>query len=163
MYTRRGQQIFTFDVLSGHLTTETDLAGSKASPPCRTTLVYDADGNLTDVYGVGTTRTPSLKDDDHYRYGYAAGHVLTSVRTPANFSGPASAVTSMVYDGSERVRGQTDPDGATTTFTYGPDGGFAAGQTLVTDSVIAGTSPCGAWWATSSAGRGPMWHTRSPP
>ncbi len=174
VYTRRGQQIFTFDVPSGHLTAETDLAGSKASPPYRTTLAYDAaghlsavtdpgnrtytltwtgshitgladtagrqvsygydaDGNLTDVYGVGTTRTPSPKDDDHYRYGYAAGHLLTSMRTPANFGGPASAVTSMGYDSSERVSSQTDPDGATTTFTYGPDGGFAAGQTLVTD------------------------------
>jgi hypothetical protein len=31
---------------------------------------YDADGNLTDVYGVGTTRAPTFKDDDHARYTY---------------------------------------------------------------------------------------------
>ncbi|WP_432855269.1 DUF6531 domain-containing protein [Amycolatopsis sp. CA-161197] len=33
VYTRRGRSIFTFDAASGRLTAETDLAGSKASPP----------------------------------------------------------------------------------------------------------------------------------
>ena len=174
VYTRRGSQIFTFDVASGHLTAETDLAGSKASPAYQTTLAYDgsghlatvtdpgnrkytltwtgnhitaltdtagrqvtygydAAGNLTDVYGVGTTRTPVLKDDDHAKYTYDGNHLMTSMRSPANFAGPASAVTSMVYDSAERVHTQTDANQHTTTFTYGPDGGLTAGQTLVTD------------------------------
>ncbi|MEQ0559677.1 RHS repeat-associated core domain-containing protein [Amycolatopsis sp. NEAU-NG30] len=174
VYTRRGSQVFTFDVASGHLTAETDLAGSKASPSYATTLTYDgsghlatitdpgnrsytvtwtgnhitgladsagrkvgyaydAAGNLTDVYGVGTTRTPAPKDDDHTQYTYDGNHLMTSMRSPANFAGPATAVTSMTYDSAERVKTQTGPDGHTTTFTYGPDGGLAAGQTLVTD------------------------------
>ncbi|MBP2326973.1 RHS repeat-associated protein [Kibdelosporangium banguiense] len=174
VYTRRGSQVFTFDVASGHLTSETDLAGSKANPPYQTTLAYDgsghlstitdpgnrastltwtgnhitgltdtagrkvtyaydANGNLADVYGVGTTRTPTLKDDDHAHYTYDGNHLMTSMRSPANFGGPASTVTSMVYDSAERVKTQTDPNGHTTSFTYGPDGGLNAGQTLTTD------------------------------
>ncbi|SED13647.1 RHS repeat-associated core domain-containing protein [Amycolatopsis tolypomycina] len=159
---------------SGHLTAETDLAGTKATPPYQTTFTYDtsghlatitdpaqrkytlawtgnhitalsddagrtvtygydAAGNLTDVYGVGTTRTPTRKDDDHAQYTYDAHHLMTSMRTPRNFGGAAAAVTAMAYDSAERVHTQTDADGNTTTFTYGPDGGLAAGQTLVTD------------------------------
>jgi RHS repeat-associated protein len=174
VYTRRGQQIFTFDTASGHLISETDLAGSKANPPYQTTLAYDGSGhlstitdpagrqytltwtgthitgltdtagqqvtyaydgsgNLTDVYGVGTTRTPTLKDDDHFQYTYNTGHLMTSMRTPTNFGGPPAAVTAMVYDSAERVSTQTDANGHTTTFTYAPDGGLTAGQTLVTD------------------------------
>ncbi|MFI9387440.1 RHS repeat-associated core domain-containing protein [Kutzneria sp. NPDC052558] len=176
-YTRRGSDIFTYDVASGRMQSQTDIAGSKASPPYALTFgydgaghlttitdpasrrytltwtgnhitglsdtagrqvsyAYDAGGNLTDVYGVGTTRTPSLKDDDHMQYGYQAGtHLMTSMRTPKNFgvtTNPAP-VTSMTYDGSERVLTQTDPMGHTTSFTYGPNGGLAAGQVLVTD------------------------------
>lgn len=174
VYTRRGNQLFTFDVASGHLTAETDLPGSKATPAYQTTLAYDgsgrlatvtdpagrrytltwtgnhitgltdtagrqvtygydAVGDLTDVYGAGTTRSPVLKDDDHAKYTYDGNHLMTSMRSPANFGGPATAVTSMAYDSAERVRTQTDANGHTTTFTYGPDGGLAAGQTLVTD------------------------------
>src|SRR2546423_842211 len=100
---RGGASLSTFDVVTGRLTAESDLAGSKASPPYRTTLTYDgaghlskvtdpagraytvtwtgnhisglsdsagrqvtygydSEGNLTDVLGVGTTRTPSVKD-----------------------------------------------------------------------------------------------------
>ena len=173
VFTRRGKDIYTFDSASGRLAAETDLAGSKASTPYKTSLAYDGSGhlhtitdpanrvytltwtgshitgladsagrtvtyaydgndNLTDVYGVGTTRTPSLKDDDHMQYTYS-GHLMTSMRTPKNFGGAASAVTSMTYDSAERVKTQTDANGHTTTFTYGPDGGLPAGQTLVTD------------------------------
>ncbi|WP_091314074.1 RHS repeat-associated core domain-containing protein [Amycolatopsis tolypomycina] len=172
-FTRRGKEIFTFDTTSGHLTAETDLAGSKANPPYQTSLAYDGSGhlhtitdpagraytltwtgnhitglsdpagrtvtyaydgtgNLTDVYGAGTTRTPTLKDDDHTQYTYA-GHLMTSMRSPKNYGGAASAVTAMTYDSAERVKTQVDANGHTTTFTYGPDGGLTAGQTLVTD------------------------------
>ncbi|GLZ37140.1 RHS repeat-associated core domain-containing protein [Actinokineospora sp. NBRC 105648] len=174
-YTRRGRTILTFDVATGRLTAESDLAGSKATPPYKTSLAYDgaghlttitdpagraytltwtgghitaladqtgrvvtygydAENNLTEVYGVGTTRTPVLKDDDHARYTYVPGkHLMASMRTPANFAGPASAVTSMTYDTAERVTAQTDANGHTTGFAYGPGGGLVAGQTLVTD------------------------------
>jgi YD repeat-containing protein len=83
---------------------------------------------------MATTRTPVLKDDDHERYGYQAGtHLMTSVRTAKNFNGTATAVTAMTYDSAERVTTQTDPNSHTTHFTYGPDGGLSAGQTLVAD------------------------------
>jgi RHS repeat-associated protein len=174
VYTRRGNDIFTFDSATGHLTGETDLAGSKANPAYQTTLAYDGNGHLstvtdpagraytltwtgnhitgladtagrqvsyaydtsgdlTDVYGVGSTRTPSLKDDDHTQFTYNGTHLMTSMRSPTNFGGPSSAVTAMAYDSAERVTTQTDAAGHATTFTYGPDGGLTAGQTLVTD------------------------------
>ncbi len=176
-FTRRGRDIFTYDVPTGRLLSLTDLAGSKASTPYAITFgydgaghlatitdpasrrytltwtgnhvtglsdtagrqvgyAYDAEGNLTDVYGVGTTRTPQLKDDDHTQFGYQAGtHLMTSMRTAKNFgvNTTPAPVTSMVYDSAERVTSQTDPLGRTTTFTYGPDGGLSAGQVLVTD------------------------------
>ncbi|WIX82867.1 hypothetical protein QRX50_19865 [Amycolatopsis carbonis] len=119
VYTRRGQDIFTFDKATGHLTAEQDLAGTKANPQYSTSLTYDsaghlhtitdpggrsytltwtgnhitdladqtgreisygydAAGNLTDVYGVGTTRTPAVKDDDHARYTYTAAYLMSS-------------------------------------------------------------------------------------
>ncbi len=174
-FTRRGQDVFTFDAASGRLIAETDLAGSKASPAYQTTLAYngagqlstitdpagrvyaltwtgshiteladsagrivnysyDSSDDLTDVYGVGTTRSPSILDNDHMQYGYnTPSHLMTSMRSPDNYSGTASAVTSMTYDSAERVATQTDAAGNTTTFTYGPNGGLATGQTLVTD------------------------------
>ncbi len=176
-YTRRGRQVFTFDTGTGRLLSETDVAGTKATPPYATTLAYDssghlstvtdpagrrytltwtgnhitgladdagrqvsygydAAGDLTDVYGVGTTRTPSIQDDDHVVFGYASGtHLMTSMRTPRQFGSTATPapVTSMVYDSSDRVLTQTDPAGKTTTFTYGPAGGLQTGQTRVTD------------------------------
>jgi len=39
----------------------------------------------------------------------------------------------MTYDSVERVLTQTDANGHTTTFTYGPNGGLAAGQTEIAD------------------------------
>ncbi|HET6710855.1 RHS repeat-associated core domain-containing protein [Amycolatopsis sp.] len=118
---------YTLTWTGNHITGLADTAGRQV------TYGYDGTGNLTDVYGVGTTRTPVLKDDDHAKYTYDGNHLMTSMRSPANFAGPASAVTSMAYDSAERVHTQTDANGHTTTFTYGPDGGLTAGQTLVTD------------------------------
>ncbi|MFC1439658.1 RHS repeat-associated core domain-containing protein [Streptacidiphilus sp. N1-10] len=179
-YTRLGKDIFTFDVSTGRLLSETDLAGSKASTPYATNLSYnssgqlntitdpagrtftlgwsnghitsvtdsagrevsygyDSEGNLTDVYGVGTTRTPTLKDDDHTVYTYQAGtHLVTGVREPKYYGDTTASPTpamSMAYDSSERVVTQTDQLGRATTFTYGPDGGLATGQTEVTDAA----------------------------
>lgn len=178
-YTRRGTSIFTFDTATGRLSSETDLAGTKATLPYATTLaydgsghlstvtdpsgrtytftwtgthitsvrdtanrqidyVYDANSNLTDVYGVGTTRSGGTNDNaDHAQYGYSSTHLITSMRTPVNYgkTGTPTPVTSMVYDTSERVTSQTDPLGRATTFTYGPNAGanLVQGQTLVTD------------------------------
>ncbi|WP_327370726.1 RHS repeat-associated core domain-containing protein [Streptomyces sp. NBC_01217] len=178
IFTRKSKEIFTFDSVSGHLTEETDLVGSKASPSYATKLAYDTDGhlhtitdpggrvytlawtgshitaltdsagrkvtygydasdNLTDVYGVGTTRTPSLKDDDHAQYTYTAAHLMKAMRKPVQYGSTATPapVTSMTYDTAERVVTQTDPTGKTTGFAFGPnlDTGLTAGQTLVTD------------------------------
>lgn len=177
-YTRRSQDLYTFDVATGRLLSETDLPGFRASPQYATTLAYDpaghlstitdpahraytltwtgshitgvqdsagrqvtygydTAGNLTDVYGVGTTRTPAVKDDDHTVFGYTTAHLLNSVRRPTAYGSTATPtpVVSMAYDTAERVTSQTDQLGHTTTFTYGPDAGagLAAGQTLVTD------------------------------
>ncbi|WP_329311193.1 RHS repeat-associated core domain-containing protein [Streptomyces sp. NBC_01262] len=178
VFTRKSKEIFTFDTATGHLVSETDLVGSKASPAYATTLAYDSSGNLhtitdpggrvytltwtgshitaltdsasrkvtyaydsddnlTDVYGVGTTRSPSLQDDDHTQYTYTTAHLMSSMRSPNNFGSTATPtpVTAMTYDSSERVLTQTNPVGGTTTFTYGPDtsADLTDGQTLVTD------------------------------
>ncbi len=175
VYTRRGQEIFTFAESTGRLMAETDLAGSKASPTYQTTLAYngsgqlttitdpsgrtytltwtgshitelldsagreitytyDAENDLTGVYGVGTVRSPSLETNDLTQFGYnTTTHLMTSIRTPDNYGKAASDVTAMTYDSSERVLTQTDADGDVTTFTYGPNGGLATGQTEVTD------------------------------
>ncbi|MFF1830468.1 RHS repeat-associated core domain-containing protein [Paenarthrobacter sp. NPDC058040] len=178
-YTRRGNSVFSFDSVTGRLTSETDLAGTKATPAYATTLAYDSSGhlatvkdpsgrtytftwtgnhitsvkdtanrqidygydansNLTDVYGVGTTRAGGSKDNaDHAQYGYSSTHLITSMRTPANYGKTASPtpITTMIYDSAERVTSQTDPLGRTTTFTYGPSitANLAKGQTMVTD------------------------------
>ncbi|WP_327066080.1 RHS repeat-associated core domain-containing protein [Kitasatospora sp. NBC_01302] len=177
-FTRQSKEIYTFDTATGHLTAETDVAGSKAAPPYATKLSYDSNGNLstitdpagraytltwsgghitaltdtagrqvsygydgngnlTDVYGVGTIRTPTLQDNDHAQYGYTAAHLMNSIRRPAQFGSTAtpSPVVSTTYDANERVLTQTDQVGATTRFTYGPDSTtqLVAGQTLVTD------------------------------
>lgn len=122
---------YTLTWSGAHITTLVDTAGRTVS------YGYDAAGNLTDVYGVGTaTRSGSTpSNEDHARYTYNAAHLMTSMRSPANFGGTASAVTGMTYDSGERVLTQTDPDGRATTFTYGPSSSpsLVAGQTLVTD------------------------------
>jgi RHS repeat-associated protein len=177
VYTRRGRDIFTFDVSTGHLLTEQDLAGAKAATPYKTTLtynasgqlstvtdpdgrvytltwtsghitalkdsagrtvsyVYDASNDLTGVYGVGSTRSPSLLSNDLTSYSYnTTTHLMTGVRTPANQGGASGAQLSMTYDASERVLTQTDADGRATTFAYGPSSSpsLSAGQALTTD------------------------------
>jgi RHS repeat-associated protein len=122
-----GGRVYTLTWTGNHITQLADSAGRVV------TYAYDGNDNLTDVYGVGTTRSPSLQDNDHTQYTYTAAHLMSSIRTPDNYGGPASAVTSMTYDSSERVVTQTDALGDTTTFTYGPNGGLSAGQTLTTD------------------------------
>ena len=116
-----------------HITSVTDSAGRETS------YAYDANGNLTDVYGIGTTRTPTLQDNDHTVYTYQSGtHLITGVRQPKYYGDTTTTPTpamSMTYDTSERVTAQTDAMGRTTTFTYGPSGGLSAGQTQVTDAA----------------------------
>lgn len=180
IYTRTSNQVYTFDVATGRLTAETDLAGELASTPYATTLAYnsggqlstitdpaghvytlgwtgthitslsdsaqrevtygyDSAGDLTDVYGVATVRSPSLEDNDHTTYTYTTTtHLLTGERKPKYFGDTTTSPTpamSMVYDSSDRVTSQTDPKGQTTTFAYGPSTSpsLTAGQTLVTD------------------------------
>ncbi|WP_266318811.1 RHS repeat-associated core domain-containing protein [Kitasatospora sp. NBC_00240] len=126
-----GGRAYTLTWTGSHITGLSDGAGRQI------TYGYDADGNLTDVYGVGTTRTPTLKDDDHFQYGYTANHLVNSMRWPAQFGSTATPtpVVAMTYDSAGRVLVQTDQLGHATTFTYGPDSGgnLVAGQTLVTD------------------------------
>ncbi|QYN26418.1 transglycosylase SLT domain-containing protein [Amycolatopsis sp. DSM 110486] len=165
VFTRRGKDVFTFDVTSGRLQAATDLAGTKATPPYQTSLAYDGSGHLTTItdpggraYTVtwtgnhitavtdpadrqvtyGYDSADNLTDvidigGGHTQYGYNAAHLMTSIRTPKNFGGPASAVTATAYDSAERVTSQTDAVGRSTTFTYAPDGGLSTGQVLVTD------------------------------
>jgi RHS repeat-associated protein len=123
-------RVYTLTWTADHITGLADSAGRTI------TYSYDASSDLTDVLGVGTTRTPSVLDNDHTQYGYApTTHVMTSMRGPNNFAGPAGAVTAMTYDTSERVITQTDAVGRLTTFAYGPSSSpsLVAGQTLVTD------------------------------
>ncbi|MDQ2739635.1 MAG: type IV secretion protein Rhs, partial [Actinomycetota bacterium] len=122
-------RVYTLTWTSGHITQLKDSAGRTVS------YAYDAYNDLTDVYGVGTTRSPSLLSDDRAQYAYnTSTHLMTSFRTPKNY-GVSGGVTAMTYDSSERVLTQTDPDGRKTTFTYGPSSSpsLVAGQTLVTD------------------------------
>ncbi|MEV4598349.1 RHS repeat-associated core domain-containing protein [Amycolatopsis sp. NPDC049253] len=122
-----GHRTYTLTWSGNHIIGLIDSAGRQVD------YGYNAAGDLTDVYGVGTTRTPTRADDDHTQYTYDGHHLMTSMRSPNNFGGPAGAATTMVYDTAERVHTQTDADGDVTTFTYGPDGGLSAGQVLVTD------------------------------
>jgi RHS repeat-associated protein len=122
-----GGRVYTLTWTGSHITELEDSAGRIV------TYAYDSNNDLTDVYGVGTTRSPSLQNNDHTQYAYNSDHLMTSIRTPNNYGGAASAVTSMTYDSSERVLTQTDATGDTTTFAYGPSDGLTTGQTLVTD------------------------------
>ncbi|HET9172008.1 MAG TPA: DUF6531 domain-containing protein [Actinospica sp.] len=180
-YTRTGKEVFTFDTASGHLLSETDLAGAHASTPYATKLAYngsgqlstitdpaghvytigwtgghitsvtdsagrevsygyDSAGDLTDVYGLATVRSPSLQSNDRTTYTYnTTTHLLTGMRQPKYYGDTTTKPTpamSMVYDGSERVTSQTDATGHTMMFNYGPSTSpsLTAGQTLVTDA-----------------------------
>ncbi|MFF0018766.1 RHS repeat-associated core domain-containing protein [Streptomyces sp. NPDC005374] len=126
-----GGRVYTLTWTGTHITALADSAGRKV------TYAYDSNGDLTDVYGAGSTRSPSLLDDDHTQFTYTAAHLMASMRSPDNYGSTATPapVTAMTYDSSERVLTQTDPLGHATTFTYGPDSGtgLTDGQTLVTD------------------------------
>lgn len=137
---------------SGHLSTVTDPSGRKytftwtgahitklVTPSSQEVdYAYSAAGDLTDVYGVGSTRSgTTVGNQDRTQYTYNSKHLMTGERSPANYgkAGTPTPVTTNVYDASDRVTSQTDPDGNTATFVYGPDSatGIAAGQTLITD------------------------------
>jgi RHS repeat-associated protein len=125
-----GGRVYTLTWTSGHITQLKDGAGQTVS------YSYDASNDLTDVLGVGTTRSPSVLNDDHMQFAYnTTTHLMTSMRTPKNYGGAATAVTAMTYDSAERVLTQTDALGRVTTFNYGPSStpSLTAGQTLVTD------------------------------
>ena len=88
---------YTLTWTGGNITALTDTAGRTV------TYAYDGDGDLTDVYGIGTTRTPTLQSDNRTQYTYLSGrHLLASMRTPRNYGGPAGAVTAMTFDAQDR-------------------------------------------------------------
>jgi RHS repeat-associated protein len=127
-----GGRAYTFTWTGTHITKVTTGGSQEVD------YLYSAAGNLTDVYGVGTTRTGGTNgDQDHAQYGYNTLNLMTSERTPVNYGKALTPapVTAMAYDTSERVTTQTDPLGKITTFTYGPNAGagLSAGQNLVTD------------------------------
>ncbi|WP_353650324.1 RHS repeat-associated core domain-containing protein [Nakamurella sp. A5-74] len=124
----------TFTWSGGHITDVKDSGGREVS------YTYSAAADLTDVYGVATTRTPTAASNDRETYGYTAGHEISWMRTPKNYTaggGAGSGAMSMTYDSGDRVLTQTDPNAGTTTFAYGPSTSpsLQAGQTLVTDSA----------------------------
>jgi RHS repeat-associated protein len=125
-----GGRVYTLTWTGSHITQLKDSAGRTVS------YVYDTSNDLTDVYGVGTSRGTTIGNEDHAVYAYnTTTHLMTSFRTPKNYGGAAGAVTAMTYDSAERVLTQTDPLGRITTFNYGPSSSpsLVAGQTLVTD------------------------------
>lgn len=115
-----------------HISKVVDSAGREVD------YAYNSAGQLTDVYGVGTTRTGGTNgDQDHTQYGYTAANLMTSMTSPADYGKTGSPHTTMVYDSTDRVTSQKDPNGNTTTLDYGPDtaNSLDAGQTLVTDGA----------------------------
>lgn len=128
-----GGRKYTLTWTGNHITALADTAGRQIS------YAYNTAGDLTDVYGVATTRSPSLLSNDRYTYTYVTGkHLMASIRTPKNYTatgGPGAGATSMTYDTADRVLTQTDPMAEKTTFSYGPTSSppLTAGQTLVTD------------------------------
>ncbi len=129
-----GGRAYTFTWTGTHITKVTTAASQEID------YVYNASGNLTDVYGVGTLRPGGINgDQDHAQYVYNTLNLMTSERSPVNYGKATTPtpVTSMTYDTSERVLTQTDPLGKITTFIYGPNAGagLTAGQNLVTDPV----------------------------
>ena len=127
-----GGRVYTFTWTGTHVTKVTTSASQEMD------YGYNASGNLTDVYGVGTSRPGGIPgNQDRTQYSYNTLNLMTSERSPANFGKTVSPTptTSMTYDSSERVTAQSDPIGDTTVFAYGPSAalGLAAGQTLITD------------------------------
>ena len=108
-YVRRGTQFFTFDVATGRLDAETNLAGTTASTPYWTTLAYDSNGHLstvTDPAGRSYTFTwtgthiTAVKDQTgrEVDYGYDVNNNLTDVY------GIGSIRTSGSPDNSDRAQ-----------------------------------------------------------
>jgi RHS repeat-associated protein len=122
--TDAARRALTLTWTGGHITRVTDPRGRKVS------FGYDGNGNLTSSVDVNRGRT---------KFGYAKGHLLTSVRDARGF------VTQNSYDGHGRVISQLlDPKtknhllglNRLTKFEYGGDN-FAAtgGTTKITDPV----------------------------
>ncbi|MEZ0109789.1 RHS repeat-associated protein [Catenulispora sp. EB89] len=121
---------YTLGWTGSHISSLQDGAGREV------TYAYDAAGDLTDVYGVATVRTPTLQNNDHATFAYSSSHLMTAYRAPTYYGDTTtspSPVLTMAYDASDRVTSQTNPIGGTTSFRYGPSGSLVAGQTLTTD------------------------------
>ncbi|MEU0535382.1 RHS repeat-associated core domain-containing protein [Amycolatopsis tolypomycina] len=102
VFTRRGRDVFTFDAASGRLTAETDLAGTKASPPYRTSLAYDGTGHLS------TITDP-------------AGRAYTLTWTGTHITGLADQsgrTVSYAYDASDDLSEVIDVGGGHTLYSY---------------------------------------------
>ncbi|WP_329587177.1 DUF6531 domain-containing protein [Kitasatospora sp. NBC_01250] len=97
--TRRGKEIYTFDVATGHLLAETDQAGAHATSPYATTLAYSGGqlSTITDpaghVYTLGWSggHITSLGDSAgrQVTYAYDAAGDLTDVHGAATTRLPA--------------------------------------------------------------------------
>jgi RHS repeat-associated protein len=102
VYTRQGQAIFTYDVATGHLLSEQDLAGSKAVPPYSTKLAYDAAGHLA------TVTDPAQRV---YTFSWTGAHIT-------KLADSAGRVVTYSYDDAENLTDVVDAGGAHTQYGY---------------------------------------------
>ncbi|MEV6443061.1 RHS repeat-associated core domain-containing protein [Amycolatopsis sp. NPDC051716] len=129
VYTRRGKNIFTFDVATGRLTAETNPAGAKAGPPYQTALGYDGAGHLATITDPANRTYTLTWTGNHITaladqagrtvtYGYDAADNLTDV---VDIAGGRRQYT---YTGSHLMTSMRTPGNygkaasATTSMTY---------------------------------------------